>query len=262
MVESSYDAHYVTAIDIVIDVSEESGRRRVRWRPQFRVIDTAMATPDPEVAAIVAKFEDELNKELDAPIGTTAVELDSRAATVRTREAAIGNLIADAMRWSAQTEVAVTNGGGIRGDKIYPPGTTITRREVLAELPFGNRLVTIDVRGSALKAAIENGLSRLPAPSGRFPQVAGLKIEADPSRPAGNRVLSIMVGDTPLDANKTYSVATSDFMARGGDDYVAFRDAKPVLPPADSPTVAYEVIDYIKSIGTIRTGVDGRIVLK
>jgi len=131
-----------------------------------------------------------------------------------------------------------------------------------AELPFGNRLVTIDVLGSTLKAAIENGLSQLPAPSGRFPQVAGLKIEADLSRPAESRVLSIMVGDTPLDANKTYSVATSDFMARGGDDYVAFRDAKQVLPPADSPTVAYEVIDYIKSIGTIRTGVDGRIVLK
>jgi hypothetical protein len=34
-----------------------------------------------------------------------------------------------------------------------------------------------------------------------------------------------------------------------------------VLPPADSPTIAYEVIDYIKSIGTIRTAVDGRIVL-
>src|SRR5262249_29735478 len=170
----------------VIDVSEESGRRRVRWWPQFRVFDTAMATPDPEVAAVVAKFEDELNKGLDAPIGTTAVELDSRAATVRTREAAIGNLVADAMRWSAQTEVAVSNGGGGRGDKIYPPGTTITRREVLAEFPSGTRLVTIDVRGSALKAAIENGLSQLPAPSGRFPQVAGLKIEADLGRPAGN----------------------------------------------------------------------------
>ena len=39
-------------------------------------------------------------------------------------------------------------------------------------------------------------------------------------------------------------------------------DAKPVLPPADSPTIAYEVIDYIKSIGTIRTAVDGRIVLR
>src|SRR5260370_32255841 len=94
-----------------------------------------------------------------------------------------------------------------------------------------------------------------------FPQVAGVKIEADPNRPAGNRVLSIKVGDTPLDANRTYSVATIDFMARGGDDYFSFRDAKPVLPPADSPTIAYEVIDYITSIGTIRAAVDWRSVL-
>jgi 5'-nucleotidase / UDP-sugar diphosphatase len=262
MVESNYDAHYVTAIDIAIDVKEEDGRRSVTWWPQFRVIDTATVTPDPEVAAVVAKFEDDLRKQLDTPIGTTAVELDSRSAIVRTREAAIGDLIADAMRWSAQTDVAVTNGGGIRGGRIYPPGTTITRRDILTELPFGNRLVTIDIRGSALAAAIENGLSRLPNPSGRFPQVSGLKIEADASRPAGHRVLSIKVGDAPLDAGKIYSVATNDFMARGGDDYVTFRDAEPVLPPADAPILAYEVIDYIKHIGTIRTGVDGRIVLK
>ena len=55
-------------------------------------------TPDPEVAAAVAGFERELSREMDVPLGTTAVELDSRNATVRTREAAIGNLIADAMR--------------------------------------------------------------------------------------------------------------------------------------------------------------------
>ncbi len=262
MVESNYDAHYVTAIDVTINVDEESGRRRTTWWPQFRIIDTTTVTPDPEVAAAVAKYEAQLREQIDAPIGTTAVELDSRTATVRTREAAIGDLIADAMRWSAQTDVAVTNGGGIRSDKIYPPGTTITRRDILAELPFGNRLVTVDMSGGALKAAIENGLSRLPSPSGRFPQVSGLEIEADVSRPAGNRILSIKVGGAPLDMNKAYSVATNDFMARGGDDYIAFRDAKLVLPPDDSPMVAYEVIDYIKSIGTIRTGVDGRIVLK
>lgn len=262
MVESNYDAHYVTAIDVTISVDEASGRRRTTWWPQFRIIDTATVTPDPEVAAAVAKYEAQLREQIDAPIGTTAVELDSRTATVRTREAAIGDLIADAMRWSAQTDVAVTNGGGIRSDKIYPPGTTITRRDILAELPFGNRLVTVDMSGGALKAAIENGLSQLPSPSGRFPQVSGLEIEADVSRPAGNRILSIKVGGSPLDISKTYSVATNDFMARGGDDYIAFRDAKLVLPPDDSPMLAYEVIDYIKSIGTIRTGVDGRIVLK
>jgi 5'-nucleotidase / UDP-sugar diphosphatase len=181
---------------------------------------------------------------------------------VRSRETAIGALIADGMRWSAQTEVAITNGGGIRGGKVYPPGATITRRDVLAELPFGNRLVTLSVSGAVLTAAIENGLSKLPNPSGRFPQVSGITVEADASRPPGSRVLSVKVGDAPLDPARTYTLATNDFMARGGDDYVMFRDIEPVLPVADSPTLAYEVIDYIVSVGTVRTVVEGRIVVK
>src|SRR6202011_1491352 len=53
MAESSYDAHYVTAIDVAINVKEESGRRSVTWWPQFRIIDTATVTPDPEGAAVV-----------------------------------------------------------------------------------------------------------------------------------------------------------------------------------------------------------------
>jgi 5'-nucleotidase / UDP-sugar diphosphatase len=262
MVESSYDAHYLVAIDVAIEVTVRNGVRTTRWWPQFRIIDTATVTPDSAVAAAILPYEKELTREMDVTLATTAVELDSRNATVRTREAAIGDLIADAMRWSAQTDVAVMNGGGIRSGKIYPPGATITRRDILTELPFGNRLVTISVSGSALKAAIENGLSQLPNPSGRFPQVSGLAIVADVSRPPGDRVLSIKVGDAPLDPAKTYSVATNDFMARGGDDYLSFRDAKPVLPVADSPLVAYEVIDYIKHIGTIRSDGSGRIVLK
>ena len=48
MVESNYDAHYVTAIDVAIGVKEEDGKRLVTWWPQFRVIDTAVVTPDPE----------------------------------------------------------------------------------------------------------------------------------------------------------------------------------------------------------------------
>ena len=228
------------------------------WWPQFRVIDTAVVTPDPEMADVVAKYEADLGRHLDTPIGTTAVELDSRNTTVRSRETAIGALVADAMRWSAQTEAAITNGGGIRGGKVYPPGAILTRRDVLAELPFGNRLVTLSVSGAVLMAAIENGLSKLPSPSGRFPQVSGLTIEADVSRPPGSRVISVKVGDAPLDPARTYTLATNDFMARGGDDYVMFRDIEPVLPVADSPTLAYEVIDYIVSVGTVTDGGGGK----
>jgi 2',3'-cyclic-nucleotide 2'-phosphodiesterase (5'-nucleotidase family) len=262
LVESSYDAHYVTVVDIAIEVKEANGERTTAWWPQFRIIDTATVTPDPEVAAVVARFEHELSSALDIPIGSTAVELDSRTATVRTREAAIGDLIADAMRAATDAEVAVTNGGGIRGGRVYPPGTTITRRDVLAELPFGNRIVTIDVTGADLKRALEAGLARLPSPSGGFPQVSGLTLEADARRPPGERILWIKVGDAPLDDERTYRVATNDFLARGGDAYATFRDADPLLPVADSPLLATEVIDYIKSLGSIRTGAEGRVVLR
>jgi 2',3'-cyclic-nucleotide 2'-phosphodiesterase (5'-nucleotidase family) len=261
-VESSYDALYVTAVDITIEVKVQDGRRVTTWWPQFRIIDTATVTPDPEVAAVVARYEQQFSREIDTPIGTTAVELDSRPTTVRTREAAIGNVITDAMRASARVNAAVINGGGIRGGKVNPPGTSISRRDVLAELPFGNRLVTIEIIGRELKAAIENGLSQLPNAAGRFPQVSGLTVEADASRPPGSRITSIKVGDAPLDENKTYRVATNDFMARGGDGYTMFRDARHVVADVDAPTVAGEVIEYIKAAGTLRTGVEGRLVIR
>ena len=262
MVESSYDAHYVTVIDIRIDVKTEGGKRVVTWWPEFRVIDTATVTPDPEVAAVVAGYEAQLSQALDRPIATTAVELDSRTTTVRTREAAIGALIADAMRASTHAQAAITNGGGIRGGRVYAPGTAITRRDILAELPFDNRVVAIDISGATLRLAIENGLSQLPKPAGRFPQVSGLAIEADPSRPPGSRVLSMKIDGEPLDDNRIYRVAINDYMLRGGDDYTMFRDAPEVLEAADAPQLSTDVMEYIERIGTIRTEVGDRLVLK
>ncbi len=259
---SSYDAHYVTAIDVTISVKEQDGKRAATWRPEFRVIDTSNVTPDPEVAAVVAKFEAELSRELDVPLGKTAVELDSRNATVRTREAAIGNLIADAMRASTKTDVAIMNGGGIRSGKVFPPGSEITRRDVLAELPFDNRLVVVEITGAELKAAVENGLSQLPNAGGRFPQVSGLTVEANIRRPPGSRVTSIRVGGQLLDQKKIYRVATNDFLARGSDGYTVFADAPRLLPDVDAPLLANDVMVYVRNIGTVKTGVEGRIVLK
>jgi 5'-nucleotidase / UDP-sugar diphosphatase len=262
IVESSHDAHYVIAIDVTIDVKERDGRRAMTWWPQFRIIDTATVQPDPEVAAAVAGFEGEFTREMDVPLGTTAVELDSRNATVRTREAAIGNFIADAMRTMAKADAAVMNGGGIRSGRVYTPGASITRRDILAEMPFSNRMVTLEIKGNELRRAIENGLSRLPTASGRFPQVSGLTIEADPSRPVNSRVLSLKVDGVPVDDDKTYKIATNDFLARGGDGYDMFRDANHILHADDSPMLANEIMVYLRRVGTVRTGVEGRIVFR
>jgi 2',3'-cyclic-nucleotide 2'-phosphodiesterase (5'-nucleotidase family) len=83
-------------------------------------------------------FAAELDKELNVVIGKTTGSLDSRRNIVRTQEAAIGNLIADAMKDAVGADIAITNGGGIRADKEYAAGSDITRRDILSELPFGN----------------------------------------------------------------------------------------------------------------------------
>jgi 2',3'-cyclic-nucleotide 2'-phosphodiesterase (5'-nucleotidase family) len=198
---------------------------------------------------------------MSVPLTTTAVMLDSRNVTVRGREAAIGNLIADAMRERTRADAAIMNGGGIRGGKVYEPGTAISRRDVQAELPFGNHLVALDVKGSDLRLAIENGLSRLPGAAGRFPQVSGMKVEFDPKQPAGHRVLSIAVGGEPLDADKTYRVAVNDFMARGGDGY-PFAAIDPLVPHEDTPLLSDEVMIYLRGLASVQSSVEGRITAK
>ena len=262
MVESAYDAHFVTIIDLHFETRQQGNRRDVHWWPQFRVVDTATVTPDPEVAAVVAGFQQELDRQMNVPLTTTTVELDSRNATVRGREAAIGNLIADAMRERTRAEAAIMNGGGIRGGKVYPPGTALTRRDVQAELPFGNHLVALQVKGSELRLAIENGLSRLPGNAGRFPQVSGMRIEFDPKQPAGSRVLGITVGGAPLDPDRVYRVAVNDFMARGSDGYSTLAATDPLLPIEDTPLLSDEVMIYLRGLDSVRSGTEGRIIAK
>ena len=263
IVESSYDAHYVVLMDITIEVKTTTdGRREVEWWPEIRIVDTATVTPDPEVAAVVAKFSQDLDRELNVPLATTSIELDSRNPIVRSQEAAIGSLIADAMRDATKADVAITNGGGIRGGRIYEAGSTITRRDVLGELPFGNRLVVLEMRGRDLRRALENGFAQLPTAAGNFPQISGLTVRVDASKPVGQRVVSVQVGNAPLLPAKTYKVATNDFLAGGGDNYTMFSSLTPTIPVDDAPLLANAVMSYLRKLGTIGAVTTGRIDIK
>ncbi|MCX7345474.1 MAG: 5'-nucleotidase C-terminal domain-containing protein [Alphaproteobacteria bacterium] len=262
MVESKEEAEFVTAVDVKVDVEEKDGKRSVTWYPNFRIIDTATVTPDPETQALVDKYNAELSKELDVPVGISSESLDSRKATVRTTEAAIGNLVADASREAVGADVAITNGGGIRGNKEYAPGTEITRRDILTELPFGNRTVKIEVTGETIWAALENGVSQVENSAGRFPQVSGLSFEADLTKPAGERVTAVMIGGAPIDKAKIYTLATNDYMYGGGDGYTMLKTGKPLLGVRDAKLLANDVMAYISARKSVAPKVEGRIKLK
>jgi 2',3'-cyclic-nucleotide 2'-phosphodiesterase (5'-nucleotidase family) len=230
------------------------------WWPDFKIIDTANAAPDPDILAKIRTYQGALSKELDVDVATLAAVLDSRGELVRTQECAMGNLVADALRAATATEIAITNGGGIRGNKIYPIGTAWRRRDVIVELPFGNKAVTARVTGQVILAALENGFSRLPQTSGRFPQISGLQVQIRPSAAPGSRVQSVMVNGEMLDPARTYSLATNDFMARGGDGYTMLAAGNGITADTGDILLARAVMDYAQKQGSIAEKVEGRII--
>lgn len=261
-VETSTEANYLTPVDLSVTVDVKDGKRTVKWEPNFRFIDTASVTPDPETQKIVDQLKEKLSAQLDVKIGTTAGPLDSRRNIVRSQEAAIGDIIADAMRAANGADIAITNGGGIRADKEYPAGATLTRKDILTELPFGNVTVVTEITGQAVWDALENGFSQYEEGAGRFPQVSGLKVVADLTKPVGQRVVSVMVGDKPLDPKATYKVATNDFMLNGGDGYTALGTGKVLIGPKEGDIMATDVMNYIEAAKTVDQKVEGRITLK
>ena len=262
LTEAESQANYIVVTELAVTKATKDGKTTVTWTPNFRIVDSASVKPDPEIEAVVKGYEDKLSKELDVEIGVTETPLDSRRATVRGGEAAMGNLVADALRASVGADVAITNGGGLRADRQYEAGQKLTRRNILAEMPFGNTTVLLEVTGAQIKAALENGVSQVRELGGRFPQVSGIVAEVDVKEPVGSRVKSIKINGEPLDPAKTYKLATNDFMARGGDGYRVFTEAKPLVDVSASQLMATQVIDYIAKAGKVAPKVEGRVVLR
>jgi 5'-nucleotidase/UDP-sugar diphosphatase len=259
IVKAGYDAHYLAAIDLVVDRVQGRDGEVVQIIPSWRYRSTAGIPPDPEIKALVDRYENQLDKELAVPVGTATVMLDSRRDSVRTGESNFGNLIADAMRAGVGAEVALTNGGGIRGDRTYEPGTVLTRKDILTELPFGNVTVLIELSGADLLAALENGVSDVENKAGRFPHVSGMSVVFDPSKPAGSRIVEVEVGSQPLDLGRIYRIATNDYLLSGGDGYDALARGQAVIDASGATLMASMVMDYIEGHGEVAPELEGRI---
>ena len=89
-----------------------------------------------------------------------------------------------------------------------------------------------------------------------------MEVRFDLSRSAGSRVTAMRVGGAALDESKIYRVAVLDYLARGGDDYTMFRDARRITPDNDAPILINEVVEYLRKLGTLRTGVEGRVAAR
>ena len=179
--------------------------------------DTEAWAADTAVLDVIKKAEDANAAITSQVIGKTPVTLDGERADVRTKETNLSALLTAAMLKATGADIAITNGGGIRASI---EAGNITKGDVLTVLPFGNFICTVNVKGSEIIKALEHGMKGYPETAAQYPQISGIKATFDSSKEAGSRIVSVTMADgTALDPEKTYVVATNDFMAAGGDDY-------------------------------------------
>ncbi|MGQ9754296.1 MAG: bifunctional metallophosphatase/5'-nucleotidase [Thermaceae bacterium] len=195
-------------------------------------------------------------------IARAKVDLVGERAIVRRRESNLGNLITDGMVWktkAAGVQMALQNGGGIRASI---PAGPITVGKVYEVLPFGNTLVVMDLKGREILQALENGVSQWEAGAGRFLQVSGLRYTFDLSKPVGSRVVQVEVktekGFVPLDLEATYRVVVNSFIAAGGDGFEVLKNAQGYRVDTGFSD-AESFMDYLKALGEVEAGLEGRI---
>lgn len=228
---------------------------------QISAASTKNVVPNAKVAAMVQKIKEQYDAE-NAKIvrDNSPVELNGQRENVRVRETNLGNVVADALYeygqtgFSHKTDLAVTNGGGLR--ETITKDKPITKGSVIAVLPFGNTISQIKVTGQNIadmftkslgsilqekdgKTVLDENGQPLLEPSGGFLQISGAKVYYDTTLPAEKRVLYVEIKNPetgqyePLNLAKDYYLTTNDFLAAGGDGYTMLGGAREEGPSMD-----------------------------
>jgi 5'-nucleotidase len=164
---------------------------------------------DPEIQRIVDAALVRAGERRKEKLGVRLAQIVTRA---HNTESAEGNLFCDLMLAARpDAQVSLTNGGGLRAD--LPPGE-LTYGQLFEALPFDNRFAIVDLTGRDLRKLVTSNLEH----RGAFLSWGGLTAKARCR--AGKLDVQIAVAGKPLREGATYKLATSDFLASGGDGMI------------------------------------------
>jgi 2',3'-cyclic-nucleotide 2'-phosphodiesterase (5'-nucleotidase family) len=238
---------YLGRLDFQVDT--DTGQARLIRSSYIPV--TADIPADREVAAIVDHYAGRMDARFNRIIGRAAVFLDGERERIRWEETNLGNFVTDVMRRHTGAQVALVNAGSLRAS--IDRGD-ITVADVYRAMPYANELVTIDLPGKALQAALDRSArGRRLEEDGGFLHVSGVHFTI-----ADGRAQRIMLSPDrrPLDPEATYRVAITDFLYAGGDGYMVFRDRPAVRTGL---TLRELVVDTIGHQKVITVRIEGRI---
>lgn len=173
---------------------------------------------DPEVSAYIESVNEAIEARFGEVVATIPEDLDGEREHVRTGKTNLSEIVCDAITAETGADFTIVNGGGIRASLS---AGDVTLGEVNAVLPFTNIVTVCEITGDEVYQALEHGYSMLPETNGAFSQT-DLEVVFSADNPVGERIEEVRLNGEPIDRNATYTVATNDFMAAGGDGYTMF----------------------------------------
>lgn len=216
-------------------VVRHSGRLRQLWAQETRtsrlspLIDSLKTQIDLDYAAVVGTLKDDWKR-------------------ASGKETNIGNFIIGAMADAAGAEIGFANSHGIRKDVAAGP---LTKRDLYEVLPFRNVLVTFQLSGKQLRSVMSYYLNRKPAI-----EFTGIYCTWKRAQDGNAEIVSLQVNGKPVDDNRMYTCATSDFFAGQSKGYIGMEIEQPIFL---NHTIFDVAVDAAKKAGTIATKVENRV---
>ena len=218
---------------------------------QLKVTDSIGAVDS--IQAFILPYQKRVNEVLDSTLAYAPYTISKTDGAYNTTA---GNLLADIVlersnmvfkaRTGKEVDFVVLNHGGIRS--IISKGN-VSSRTAYQVMPFENKMAVVAMKGKAVRDLISFLIN-----ANRAHPIAGLRIVMDQSK----SLESVDIQGKPFDENRTYYIATSDYLVNGGDDMVFFKDAEDITEV--DYLIRNAMIDHFKEQDTIAPVVDDRFI--
>lgn len=168
-------------------------------------------------------------------------------------ESLLGNMVADALLFSnPSADFAVTNSGGLREDILGPK---VTVGQLISTFPFPNTVVEIELNGNEIIDIFEHGAT---LKNGILQVSKGIEMQYSEDLPLDKRISKLSLNGIPLDPNKTYKIITNNFLADGGDGFLAFKKGH---NKKNTGIPVLEILrNYLKTFTIYQPKIEGRVV--
>lgn len=218
------------------------------YKNHFNYLFDDEVEDDPEMLAVIKKWKDKLKVITDEQVTRITKPLTRSYG----EESVMGDMVADAMlSVHPEYDLAVTNSGGLRQDIDAGP---VRVGDLISAFPFPNTIVKLEMKGSDMRALFEHGAGLT---NGILQVSKWVEIVYDETKPIGQRISSCKIKGIPLDDKRTYKVLTSNFLADGGDGFLAFKKALSYKNTGFE--ILQSMVRYLKSFDSYDPRIEGRV---